>query len=80
MSDAPNLNAANLQSANHGGRGQNVLFESGARAIPHHDQPPGSNDDIFTNDDGQVAAGLNPNDSVLGSSGTSPTIQVKSSR
>jgi hypothetical protein len=80
MSDAPNSNASNLQSVNHGGRGQNVLFENGAVQFLTTTQPLGSNDDIFTNDDGQVAAGLNPNDSVLGSSSTAPITFVNSQR
>jgi hypothetical protein len=79
MSDAPSLNLANLQTTNHGGRGQNVLFEGGGVKFLTTTIAPGTSDDIFINDDGQVAAGLNPNDSVLGASGTSPTIQVNSS-
>jgi hypothetical protein len=78
MSDAPNMNAANLQSANHGGRGQNVLFENGSVQFLTSTKPLGSQDDIFTNDDGKVAAGLNPNDSVLGSSSTAPITFVNS--
>jgi hypothetical protein len=80
MSDAPNLNTSNLQSTNHGGRGQNVLFEGGGVQFLTNTKPVGSSDDIFTNDSGQVAAGLNPNDSVLGSSSTAPITLVNSPR
>jgi hypothetical protein len=80
MSDAPSINGVNLQSTNHGGRGQNVLFENGSVKFLTATKSPGSNDDIFTNDNGQVAAGLNPNDSVLGSSNTAPITYVNSQR
>lgn len=80
MSDAPNMNAPNFQSANHGGRGQNVLFEDGNVQFLTTTKPLGSTDDIFTNDAGKVAAGLNSNDSVLGSSGTAPIMFVNSQR
>jgi hypothetical protein len=80
MSDAPNMNAPHLQSANHGGRGQNVLFEGGGVQFLTATQPLGSKDDIFTNDNGQVAAGVNANDSVLGASGTAPIRYVNSQK
>jgi hypothetical protein len=80
MSDAPNMNAANFQSTNHGGRGQNVLFENGSVQFVTTTKPLGSQDDIFTNDEGKVAAGLNSNDSVLGSSSTAPITFVNSHR
>ncbi len=61
-----------LNSANHGGRGQNVLFLGG-----HVDWRTNRNagvrgDDIFVNWDNQVLAGKAWEDSVLGSSDTSP--------
>ena len=80
MSDSPNPNAPNLQSSNHGGRGQNVLFENGSVQFLTSTKALGSNDDIFTNDDGHVAAGLNPNDSVIGSSSAAPITFVNSKR
>jgi hypothetical protein len=80
MSDAPNPNAVHLQSANHGGRGQNVLFENGNVQFLTTTTPLGSNDDIFTNDDGQVAAGRSANDAVLGGSSTAPITFVNSRR
>ena len=80
MSDAPNSHVANLQSANHAGRGQNVLFENGSVQFLTTTKPLGSTDDIFINDDGLVAAGVTPNDSVLGSSSTAPIRFVNSAR
>ena len=43
-------------------------------------KPEGSNDDIFTNDAGQVAAGLQQNDSVIGASKTAPIVYVNRSK
>jgi hypothetical protein len=80
MSDAPSLNTPNFQSANHGGRGQNVLFESGAVRFLQDTKIPGSNDDIFTNNAGRMAAGLDSHDSVLGASSTAPVIFTNSSK
>jgi prepilin-type processing-associated H-X9-DG protein len=57
-------------SPNHGGGGQNVLFTDGhvsflkGRAF--------NGDDIFLNQNNRVAAGLNPNDTVLGISEARP--------
>jgi hypothetical protein len=65
MADAPGSDGRG-NSPNHGGRGQNVLFIGGqvqwytTRAVG----PDG--DDIFLNDNGEVAAGLRPQDVVLG--------------
>jgi hypothetical protein len=78
MSDAPNLKTPNFQSANHGGRGQNVLFESGAVRFLHDTKTPGTNDNIFTNNAGRMAAGLNSHDSVLGASSSAPIVMTNS--
>jgi hypothetical protein len=80
MSDSPNPNDPNLLSSNHGGRGQNVLFENGSVQFLTSTKALNSNDDIFTNDDGLVAAGLNPNDSVIGASSAAPITFVNSKR
>jgi hypothetical protein len=75
MSDSPS-DRPDHQSLNHGGRGQNVLFENGSVKFVTQSKPDGSNDDIFTNDAGQVAAGLQQNDSVVGASQSAPIIYV----
>lgn len=73
VADAPSPTVATSQSGNHRGRGQNVLFEDGhvgflntCRACPH------TNDDLYHNDEGQVAAGKHLNDAVIGPSDVPP--------
>jgi hypothetical protein len=75
MSDSPS-DRPEHQSENHGGWGQNVLFENGSVKFLTKSKPEGSNDDFFTNDAGQVAAGLQQNDSVVGPSQAAPIIYV----
>ncbi len=73
VADAPNLTLVTGQSANHRNRGQNVLFEDGRAAFLTTCRPcPGSHDDLYYNDDGEVAAGKHPNDAVIGPSEASP--------
>ncbi len=79
MSDSPS-DRPDHQSENHGGLGQNVLFENGSVKFLTQSKPEGSNDDIFTNDAGLVAAGLQQNDSVVGASQTAPIIYVNRSK
>ena len=65
------------QSANHGGRGQNVLFEDGSiRFIRHVPDPPHLPDDPFHNLDGEVAAGRAFDDAVIGASSDRPIPQI----
>jgi hypothetical protein len=71
MSDAPSDRPEHL-SNNHGSWGQNVLFEDTSVKFLTKSKIEGSGDDFFTNDAGQVAAGLNQNDSVIGGSQASP--------
>ncbi len=75
LSDAPS-DRPDHQSENHGGWGQNVLFENGGVKYLLSSKPADSIDDIFTNDAGQVAAGLHQNDSVIGASNAAPIIYV----
>lgn len=72
MSDAPSNRLPGHQSLNHGGRGQNVLFEdSHVRFVtsPDLDELP---DPFFINDAGQVAAGRGRDDAVIAGSGSPP--------
>jgi hypothetical protein len=71
VADAPNLTLPTAQSANHRGRGQNVLFEDGHVSFLVTPQVLTS-DDFYHNDDGQVAAGKHPDDAVIGPSEVSP--------
>lgn len=76
MADSPSQTCPTHQSCNHGGNGQNVLFEDGHVEFLPTTRPLGLADDVFTNDDGQVAAGIHPDDSVIGSSPTAPIIHA----
>lgn len=73
MADAPG-DGPQHQSLNHGGRGQNVLFEDGRVVFYTSSRPSDALDDIFVNDAGQVAAGAHRNDSVIGASRTVPVV------
>jgi hypothetical protein len=72
LSDAPG-NDGDRQSPNHGGLGQNVLFDDGhaqflntCRCRPDGDYVPATyHDNIFSNDRGDVGFGLHADDSVI---------------
>lgn len=71
MADAPPCDGS-ANSANHGGVGQNVLFQDGhVRFVTSRNVGVGG-DDIFLNKGGRVAAGLDPMDAVLGCSAAKP--------
>lgn len=72
MADAPSYGLPALASLNHGGRGQNVLFEDGHVEFLPLPLPAGYPDDFFLNDTGLVAAGTHLDDSVVGSSAAAP--------
>ena len=74
VSDTPSPDPVNLQSPNHLGRGQNVLYEDGHVEFLHRPQINPQADHIFTNDRGQIAAGTNPEDAVIGHSMASPLL------
>ena len=76
IADAPAGSAADRQSINHGGRGQNVLFEDGHVEFMPNTQPSPGSDDIFANDNHLVSAGVHAGDSVIGGSDTLPIINV----
>jgi hypothetical protein len=78
MADAPSGTSPDHQSLNHGGRGQNVLFEDfSVRFLPRPtwDDPV---DHFFVNGEGLVAAGVHANDSVIGASSSTPFVFVGS--
>jgi hypothetical protein len=64
IADAPNLSPP-YHSHNHGGCGQNVLFEDMHVQYLTTCKAHGCKDDIFTNDAGQVAPGLHAHDAVI---------------
>jgi hypothetical protein len=71
MADAPSLIRLDRQSDNHGGRGQNVLFEDGRVQFITTTLINGA-DDIYSNNLGQLSAGLNPHDAVIAPSPIPP--------
>lgn len=74
MSDAPRLQSSGSQanSDNHGGRGQNVLFEDGHVRYLNSCKECESSDDYFHNAAGHVAPGVHIDDAVIGHSATPP--------
>lgn len=64
------------QSRNHGGRGQNVLFECGRVRFVTSPQPNPQADHIFINYWGLVAPGLDLDDAVIGSSAARPVMSL----
>jgi hypothetical protein len=73
VADAPTLTAP-YQSLNHGGCGQNVLFEDQHVQYLTTCRAHGCRDDIYTNDDGIVGPGKHLHDSVLGRSHARPQL------
>ena len=76
MSDAPDPAQPDLLSLHHEGRGQNVLFEDNGVRFLATSQPYEGADDYFTNDEGQISAGVHPDDAVIAPSGTAPIVYV----
>lgn len=74
LSDSPCLHMPQLQSMNHSGQGQNVLFEDGHVQFLDTPAAPGSSDHLFTNDRGRIAPGTHADDSVIVSSMAYPLV------
>jgi len=72
LADAPSDVHPQRRTLNHDGRGQNVLFEDGHIEFLSAVPSPKLADDPYHNRAGLVAAGTDPNDSVLGSSADKP--------
>jgi hypothetical protein len=73
VADAPSPDPLKSQSANHFGHGQNVLFEDGhVDFLPTCRVCPQTNDDVYLNDEGEVAAGKHIDDAVIGPSDVPP--------
>ena len=73
MADAPSADRPDHQSDNHGGLGQNVLFEDLHIEFCPTTRPGNGNDDIYSNDNHEVAPGLHRDDAVIASSGRPPS-------
>jgi hypothetical protein len=78
LADAPSQAIAGYQSANHGGCGQNVLFQDLSCRYCTQCQSPVQHDHWFLNEDGQPAAGRHANDIVLGASDSTPVLELTS--
>jgi hypothetical protein len=76
MADAPSSDRPEHQSDNHGGIGQNVLFEDLHIEFCSTTRPGNGMDDIYTNDHHEVAPGLHRDDAVIAASGTGPVVLV----
>jgi hypothetical protein len=74
--DAPSATMPGYQSVNHGGLGQNVLFEDGRVAFCRSSRADGRIDDFFVNDLGLVTAGSHRDDAVIGASSDVPALFV----
>ena len=77
MSDAPSTNNPTHTTQNHDGKGQNVLFEDGHVKFVRSGQLNRLEEDFFTNDDGEVAAGKHKDDSVVAPSEATPFLHLK---
>lgn len=75
LADAPSYQLPELTSVNHGGCGQNVLYQDQSVRYQKSCTLPERDDHLFLNDDGQPAAGRGRLDTVLGSSDTRPGIE-----
>ena len=71
LSDRPPRDQGPGNSPNHGGSGQNVLFQDGSVRFLK-DRSVKFDDDIFRNKAGKIEAGSDANDAVLGPSSYSP--------
>ncbi|MEK6249367.1 MAG: hypothetical protein N2C12_14385 [Planctomycetales bacterium] len=73
LADAPGKNLGWKQSNNHGGEGQNALYADGhVRYLTSCRNPLCVDGDIFHNNDGKIAAGMNDLDMVVGQSTVRP--------
>jgi len=72
MADVPLIDRSPVQSLNHAGKGQNVLFEDGHVQFVARSRLFDEADDFFANDNGVVSAGMHVNDSVIAPSSAAP--------
>lgn len=77
VADSPSAQHGGRQSLNHGGRGQNVLYEDGHVQFQRTNVAAGCQDDIYHNDLGIIGAGQHINDSVVAPSGARPVLYVQ---
>jgi hypothetical protein len=78
LATTPANTAAQIRTDNHGGMGQNVLFEDGHVGFMCTRIVEGTADDIYANDQGLVAAGMHADDAVIAHSSAVPLISAGS--
>ena len=76
MADAPSLQLAGHRSTNHGGRGDNILYEDGH--IRYVVESRSEGDDPFVNRLGWMEAGIDADDAVVAPSFTPPFVTTVS--
>ncbi len=74
LADSPSLHLKDRQSDNHGGYGQNVLFEDGHVEYLRRCCTTETTDNVFLSDRGFVEAGRHWNDAVIGNSWARPVL------
>jgi len=72
LADAPSVSVAGFQSPNHGGCGQNVIFQDLSSRYFYRCTAGVNADHLFLNEDHRHAAGRNAHDIVLGRSEADP--------
>jgi Protein of unknown function (DUF1559) len=72
LADAPSFSVAGFQSANHGGCGQNVLYQDLSSRYCSNCVTENRGDHLYLNANGKPAAGRNAQDTVLGLSEATP--------
>lgn len=77
LSDAPTFVNEKLQSINHGGYGQNVLFVNGSVKYQRDCRLPGSEDHLFVSNEGRVEIPHEWNDAVLMRSEAKPRVDAR---
>lgn len=76
LADSPSLDRESRKSDNHGGCGQNVLYEDGQVRYLTQCTVSGCRDHIFLNDNGITAAGNHADDAVIGPSASRPLLRL----
>jgi len=76
MADAPSFSIVGFQSANHGGCGQNVLYQDLSVRYVQQCTQTDNEDHLYLNEDDQHAAGRHEHDIVLGRSEIRPLLDA----
>jgi hypothetical protein len=80
FADAPSPAIAGYQSANHGGCGQNVLYQDMSVKHCRQCKCQKNRDHLYLNDEGRPEAGCHKADIVLGPSGATPVLDLITSK